>query len=123
MKKNTIAVIGLLVVFCVLSVGLYFSFYPDDVFIHIGFAKDIAEGRGYSFAGNSTYGASSPLWPLLIALGNMAIGNYEITAKCLSLLFSIAALLLFYRFLKYRFEQWKSVFGTALLAFNPYMLR
>lgn len=123
MKKNEIIILGIVLAFSVLTVVLYSSFFPDDTFIHIGFAKDIAEGKGYSFTGNVTFGSSSPLWPLLIALTNSVVGNFERTMHYLSLAFGIVALLLFYKFLKHRFEEKKALLGTALLAFNPYMLR
>jgi hypothetical protein len=48
---------------------LPFRFYlTDDTFIHLQFAKNLLAGHGFSFhAGEPTYGATSPLWVLLLA--------------------------------------------------------
>jgi len=44
------------------------GYLTDDTFIHLQFAKHLLRGEGFSFnAGSPTYGATSPLWVLLLA--------------------------------------------------------
>lgn len=114
---------GIVILFCFLTVVLYGNFIPDDTFIHIGFAKDIAAGKGFSFAGNKTFGSTAPLWPLLIALFSFLVGNLETTAKLLSLAFGVCAIGLFFSTAVHRWGVKKGALATLLLSFNPYMLR
>lgn len=44
-----------------------YSYWEDDAFIHLEFARSVAEGRGFAFDGLVTYGDTSPLWVLLLA--------------------------------------------------------
>ena len=46
----------------------YAGYLTDDSFIHFQFAKHLLRGEGFAFnAGVPTYGATSPLWVLLLA--------------------------------------------------------
>jgi hypothetical protein len=46
----------------------FLHYLTDDTFIHLQFAKHLVQGKGFSFnAGEPTYGATSPLWVLLLA--------------------------------------------------------
>ncbi len=58
MKK---LIVPLILAFGVAAFLLYHHYIPDDVFIQFGYAKGIFNGKGYTFAGNRTYGATSPL--------------------------------------------------------------
>ena len=45
----------------------FLHYLTDDTFIHFQFAKHLVQGKGFSFnAGEPTYGATSPLWVLLL---------------------------------------------------------
>ena len=96
---------------------------PDDTFIHIGYAKDISEGKGYSFAGNKTYGSTSPIWPPLIAFIALTHIDFETSAKFLSFLFSIAGILLMYITARLRFSNVISLCAAFLFSFNTYFIR
>lgn len=46
----------------------YLGYLTDDSYIHFQFAKNLMRGDGFAFnAGEPTYGATSPLWVLLLA--------------------------------------------------------
>src|SRR5262249_42598083 len=48
--------------------ALFQGYLTDDSFIHFQFAKHLIAGQGFAFnAGEPTYGATSPLWVLLLA--------------------------------------------------------
>jgi 4-amino-4-deoxy-L-arabinose transferase-like glycosyltransferase len=96
---------------------------PDDAFIHIGYAKDLSEGKGYSFAGNRTYGSTSPLWPAFIAALMVVHVHPECAARFLSFSFSVAAIFLMYSVARLRFSGVASLCAVCLLCFNAYFLR
>ncbi|MGD0589754.1 MAG: hypothetical protein ABSA44_02995 [Bacteroidota bacterium] len=109
--------------FVLVDTSLYLEFMPDDTFIHIGYAKDICEGNGYSFAGNKTYGSTSPLWPPCIAALTVVRIDLEHAARLLSFLFSIASICLMYHITHLRFSVPISLGASCLLCFNTYFLR
>lgn len=52
----------------------YAAYLTDDSFIHFQFAKHVLRGEGFAFnAGEPTYGATSPLWVLLLAAAGFFI--------------------------------------------------
>ena len=109
--------------FALASTGLYQEFMPDDTFIHIGYAKNIYEGKGYCFAGNKTYGSTSPLWPPCIAALTLIHIDLEHAARLLSFLFSVASICLMYYVARLRFSVPASLGASCLLCFNAYFLR
>jgi len=69
----------------VLSLALLLPFrdyLTDDTFIHFQFVKHLLRGAGFAFnAGEPTYGATSPLWVLLLtAVGALVPGASETPA-------------------------------------------
>ena len=122
MNPKTLLLI-LLFLFTLCAIGLYGQFVPDDTFIHIGYAKDIAAGKGYSFAGNATYGSTSPLWPLLLALFSFAHLGNPLTAQIVSLLFSLGTLVLLFKTARCRFDPVTALAAVALCVSNSYILR
>ena len=52
----------------------FLHYLTDDTFIHFQFAKHLVQGKGFSFNdGEPTYGATSPLWVLLLALAGKVL--------------------------------------------------
>ncbi|HUI29288.1 MAG TPA: hypothetical protein VLX91_03650 [Candidatus Acidoferrales bacterium] len=119
--KNSL--FALVLVFGAAALLLYRHFIPDDAFIHIGYAKDILSGKGYSFAGNKTYGSTAPLWPLLIAATAFILHNFVASARLLSLGFAAASIVMMYYTAKLRFGSIESSIAAFLLAANAYFLR
>ena len=120
MKKPLFALIMLFVITAFL---LYRHFVPDDAFIHIGYAKDILSGRGYSFAGNKTYGSTAPLWPPLIAAAGFFVRKLELSARFLSIMFASASIYMIFYTARLRFNSLESFVAAFLLAANTYFLR
>ncbi len=85
--------------------------------------KDLVAGKGYSFAGSRTYGSTAPLWPPLIAAITFVFGSLEFSARFLSLIFSIAAIIMMYLTARLRFNDLESFAAAFLLAANSYFLR
>ncbi|MEZ4649962.1 MAG: hypothetical protein R3E97_14465 [Candidatus Eisenbacteria bacterium] len=69
------------------------GYVTDDTFIHLQFARNLAQGHGFAFeAGRQVYGFTSPLWVILLgaadALGLPGLG----TARALGLVFTVASI-------------------------------
>jgi hypothetical protein len=65
----------------------FLGYLTDDTFIHLQFAKHWIAGEGFSFnAGEPTYGATSPLWVMLLAgLGRAVPGAADTPADAASM--------------------------------------
>ncbi|HET7498292.1 MAG TPA: hypothetical protein VFM00_08330 [Candidatus Eisenbacteria bacterium] len=62
------AALGLLALLALALLLPFRGYLTDDTFIHLQFAKHLIRGEGFAFnAGEPTYGATSPLWVLLLA--------------------------------------------------------
>src|SRR5436309_8543899 len=54
------------------------GFPLDDSWIHLHFARNIAEGAGFSFnPGSPIAGSTAPLWTLLLAAGAVVASRSE----------------------------------------------
>ncbi|MBI4637786.1 MAG: hypothetical protein HY727_15740 [Candidatus Rokubacteria bacterium] len=66
----------------------------DDSWIHLHFARNIAEGAGFSYnPGVPVAGSTAPLWTLLLALAVAAFGATLATVKALGIAVAIGAAL------------------------------
>ena len=64
------------------------GFPLDDSWIHLRFARNLAEGSGFSYnRGIPVAGSTAPLWTLLLAITYAATGMMLVTAKGLGLFF------------------------------------
>ena len=104
-----------------------FWYWEDDAFIHLEFARSVAEGRGFAFNGALTYGDTSPLWVLLLAGAHALIPAWIPAGKTLMALSGFAALAATRSFaLKVAPEgvapQLFAAVLVALVALNPYFV-
>jgi len=103
---------------------LYPHFIGDDTFIHLGFIKDFAAGKGFSFTGVKTYGSTSPLWVILCAAFTKIISSPELAVRILSALFTMTTVYLFYKVLvKNDVDKIIIYAAVASLVLNPFFLR
>lgn len=71
------------------------GFPLDDAWIHLHFARNIAEGHGFAYnPGVPMAGSTAPLWTLALALGAMLVGPSVALAKTLGIAAAIAAALI-----------------------------
>ncbi|HET9952107.1 MAG TPA: hypothetical protein VFS09_09960 [Candidatus Eisenbacteria bacterium] len=62
----------------------YAAYLTDDSYIHFQFAKHVLRGEGFAFnAGEPTYGATSPLWVLLLAAVGLVVPGAAATPATL----------------------------------------
>jgi hypothetical protein len=68
------------------------GFPLDDSWIHLHFARNIAEGAGFAYnPGVPVAGSTAPLWTLLLALGVAVAGPSLLVAKLIGILAALAA--------------------------------
>lgn len=64
----------------------------DDAWIHLHFARNLAEGAGFSYnPGTPVAGSTAPLWTLLLGAAFVVAGASLATAKVLTVLVTVAA--------------------------------
>lgn len=120
--KASITIIALGTV--LLAYLLYPNFMGDDTFIHLGFIKDLAAGKGFSFAGTKTYGTTSPLWVILGAGFTNIFNSPETVVRTLSAFFTFTTVWLFYIVLANAYIDKKLIyFGVLSLVLNSFFLR
>jgi arabinofuranosyltransferase len=68
------------------------GFPLDDSWIHLHFARNIAEGAGFSYnPGVPVAGSTAPLWTLLLALGVAVFGSSAAVVKTIGVMAALAA--------------------------------
>ena len=73
------------------SVGLA-AFPLDDSWIHLHFARNLAEGRGFVYnPGVPVSGSTAPLWTLVLAAAFAMLGNHPALAKGLGVLATLGS--------------------------------
>jgi hypothetical protein len=71
-----------------------FGFPLDDAWIHLHFARNLAEGSGFAYnPGHPVAGSTAPLWTLLLAAGALAAGPSVALAKTLGVACALATAL------------------------------
>jgi arabinofuranosyltransferase len=71
------------------------GFPLDDSWIHLHFARNIAEGAGFSYnPGVPVAGSTAPLWTLLLALGVAVFGSSVAIVKAIGVITAMAAVIL-----------------------------
>ena len=77
------------IVFFYITTILHFPYTPDDTYIYLQYAKNIANGDGFSFnTGMPSLGVPSPLWTFLISAGSFLRLDPYIVAKTFDLVFA-----------------------------------
>ena len=98
---------------------------PDDTYIYLQYAKNIASGNGFSFnPGEESYGLTSPLWVLLLSLPAMLGINAFWFSKFADLFCAFIAILLFYRLASVIFkDEILPLAATAIFTLNAWFIR
>jgi hypothetical protein len=84
--------LGLSAVWCVVWFAHARGYWEDDAYIHLEFARSVAEGRGFSFNGRVVYGDTSPLWVWLLAAFHAVIPEWMAAGKTLTWFAAVFAL-------------------------------
>lgn len=100
-------------------------YLTDDTFIHLQYARNVAEGHGFVFnAGERVYGSTSPLWVALLS-APMALGvDGLVAARGLGALATLAALLLWFTLARNTLDRpWLRAASTVAWAGHAWMAR
>ena len=81
--------LGLSAAWCVLWFLHARGFWEDDSWIHLEFARSLARGQGWSFNGHVVYGDTSPLWVGLLDLFHVALPDWMVAGKTLTVVSAV----------------------------------
>src|SRR6185436_8717270 len=71
------------------------GFPLDDSWIHLHFARNLAEGAGFSYnPGHAVAGSTAPLWTVLLAAAAVVAGASALVTKVVGTALGIAAAIL-----------------------------
>lgn len=134
-KKYYMPILGVIIL---LSIGLsyyYISYafsvnkehgFPlDDPWIHLTFAKNLAQFGSFSYFKNEivTAGSTSPIYTLLLSIGFFITNNEMILSYVLGILFLAAAVYSFYKLSTELFpaENWLALGAVLIFALDRWM--
>ena len=107
------------------SINQYNSFPLDDPWIHLQFAKNIAEYGSFSYFKNEvvTAGSTSPLYTLLLAAGFIITKNEMWLSYITGIIFFALSVYFFYRLSSVTFpkENWLAIAAALLLVFDKWL--
>lgn len=107
------------------SVNGYNGFPLDDPWIHLTFAKNLAEYGSFSYFKNemSTAGSTSPIYTMILAVGFLITKNEMVLSYTLGIIFLILSGIWFYRLSSFEFakENIFAIFCTAIFAVDKWM--
>lgn len=88
----------------------------DDSYIHIQYARNLAETGELSFnRGDPTYGATSPLWVFVLSIVYRLGGDLLFWCRALSWIFAVATIALLYRVVGFVTGRRGPAFAAALV--------
>ncbi|MCC6865684.1 MAG: hypothetical protein IT280_05930 [Ignavibacteria bacterium] len=101
------------------------SYSPEDTYIYLQYAKNIASGNGFSFnPGETSYGVTSPLWVLFLTLPYFFGSDGFWFAKIIDLIAAFMALLVFFKLAKTIFnDSILASISAAVFMLNPWFIR
>ena len=125
MKKYTYYILSAVVLIFFADHLQKLHYAPDDTYIYLQYAKNIASGNGFSFnPGEQSYGVTSPLWVMILTLPFFAGFDAFWFSKIADLLCALAAILLFFRLASAFFkDEILIVTATIMFALNAWFIR
>lgn len=107
------------------SVNGYNGFPLDDPWIHLTFAKNLAEYGSFSYFKNemSTAGSTSPIYTMILAVGFLITKNEMVLSYALGIIFFVLAGIWFYRLSSFEFakENMFAIACTAIFIIDKWM--
>ncbi len=103
-----------------------YNYTPDDTYIYLQYAKNIAAGNGFSFnPGEQSYGVTSPLWVLILTIPYLIGISGLWFAKIVDLLSAILAMFIFFRLcgLFFKNDKLLKFVATGIFIMNVWFIR
>lgn len=96
----------------------------DDAYIHVGFIKGLISTGKFSYAGEITYGSTSPLWVIFGFIFSKIFLYPEVSIRILCALFTFFTIYIFYITLLDENINEKIFYASLLsITFNPFFLK
>ncbi|MBX7044635.1 MAG: hypothetical protein K1X86_02260 [Ignavibacteria bacterium] len=118
-------VFAVLYLFSANAANGYNGFPLDDPWIHLTFAKNLAEYGSFSYFKNemSTAGSTSPIYTMILAAGFLITKNEMVLSYVLGILFFVFAGIWFYRLSSFEFgkENIFAILCTAIFIVDKWM--
>lgn len=116
------------VVFFIVDTIQKLPYSPDDTFIYMQYARNIAGGEGFSFnAGEPSYGVTSPLWVIILSIPYIFGFDGFWFSKILDLIFAAASVIVFYRLAGLIFSkdnhEFLSIIAASIFILNIWFIR
>ena len=123
-NKNRIVAIIIALLPILLSYMLFPDFMGDDAFIHLGFIKGLIATGKLSYAGNVTYGTTSPMWVIMGFVFSKIFSNPEISIRILCAIFTFLTVYIFYvTILDENINKSIAFLALLSLVLNPFLLK
>src|SRR5580693_4708990 len=74
------------VLWCIYWFVHAWSYWEDDAYIHLEFARSLAAGQGFAFNGHVVAGDTAPLWVFLLVVVHALIPDWLLSGKILTIL-------------------------------------
>lgn len=125
MKKYSYYILTAILLIFFFDVFQKLHYAPDDTYIYLQYAKNIAAGSGFSFnPGEQSYGVTSPLWVFMLTLPFFIGIDAFWFSKFADLLCALAAILLFYRLASIFFKgNLLPVVAAGMFVLNAWFIR
>jgi hypothetical protein len=78
--------LALTVLWCIYWFIHAWHYWEDDAFIHLEFARSVANHRGFAFDGKVVSGDTAPLWVLLLVASHAVVPDWLVAGKLLTAL-------------------------------------
>jgi hypothetical protein len=85
-SRVNLALLAITTLWCVYWFFHAWHYIEDDAFIHLEFARSVANGQGFAFDGQVVAGDTAPLWVLLLVGLHAFIVKWIVAAKVLAAL-------------------------------------
>lgn len=125
MKNVLFLIFGIAVIIFSFDIIQKPYYAPDDTYIYLQYAKNISTGNGFSFnPGEESYGVTSPLWVLILAIPNIIGLNSFWFSKFADLLCALISILLFFRLASVFFNDDITQYtATGIFTLNAWFVR
>ncbi|HKT73916.1 MAG TPA: hypothetical protein VJQ47_13575 [Steroidobacteraceae bacterium] len=77
----TLTTWGVVVALAIAWFFFSYAYFEDDGFIHLEFARSVANGQGFAFLGHVTNGDTAPFWVLILAAFHVVTADWILAGK------------------------------------------
>lgn len=125
MRVQSVVAVGLPLLISAILLFLFRDYRTDDTYIYLQFARNLAEGGGFSFvSGEPTFGATSWLWTILLSAGVRLGLTPFLAAKLCGLLAALGAILAVHACARLLFRSERTaVFAASAWALQAWNVR